>query len=71
MEEKLVSIGSNADKKDIEGKLDPTADAQRNLVANAATDPQALLSEDADPLLPNASQSDSIAEPTSEREEAS
>ncbi|MBD2462980.1 hypothetical protein H6G89_18225 [Oscillatoria sp. FACHB-1407] len=49
-----MSIGSNADKKDLEGNLDPEVEAQRDLVANAAIDPQPLFAKEADPFLADA-----------------
>ena len=46
-----MAIGSNADKPEIEGKLPPEVEAQRDLLANPATDPSELLPEENDPVL--------------------
>lgn len=46
-----MSIRSNADREDLAGKLDPEVEAQRNLVANPATDPKDLMLEEVDPLV--------------------
>jgi hypothetical protein len=45
-----MAIGTNK-PDDSSAQLDPTVEAQMNLVANPATDPQALLAEDADPIV--------------------
>ncbi|HEY9700460.1 MAG TPA: hypothetical protein V6D10_24610 [Trichocoleus sp.] len=46
-----MAIGSHADKPEIEGKLPPEVEAQRDLLANPAIDPRELLPEENDPML--------------------
>jgi hypothetical protein len=62
-----MSIRSNANREDIEGKLSPEVEAQRSLVADPATDPKELLAKENDPILAtageNAEQVDDDAEP--------
>jgi hypothetical protein len=62
-----MSIRSNANREDIEGKLSPEVEAQRSLVADPATDAKELLAAENDPILAtageNAEQVDDDAEP--------
>jgi hypothetical protein len=45
-----MPIGREPSQNERSGNLDPKAEAQRDLMANPAIDPQDLLSEEADPL---------------------